>query len=58
VIGARDAVRQAQIYTARTFNYSSLVVAAGLFLLATIPMARLTDWVARRDQERRLQRTV
>jgi polar amino acid transport system permease protein len=58
VIGARDAVRQAQIYTARTFNYSSLVVAAGLFLLATIPMARLTDWVARRDQERRLQKTL
>jgi polar amino acid transport system permease protein len=58
VIGVRDAVREAQIYTARTFNYSSLVVAALLFLLATIPMARLTDWVARRDQERRLQRTL
>jgi polar amino acid transport system permease protein len=58
VIGVRDAVREAQIYTSRTFNYSSLVVAALLFLLATIPMARLTDWVARRDQARRLQRTV
>lgn len=58
VIGVRDAVREAQIYTQRTFNYSSLVVAALLFLLATIPMARLTDWVARRDQQRRLQRTV
>ncbi len=58
VIGVRDAVREAQIYTARTFNYSSLIAAAILFLLATIPMARLTDWVTRRDQERRLQRTV
>jgi polar amino acid transport system permease protein len=58
VIGVRDAVREAQIFTARTFNYSSLVAAAILFLLATIPMARLTDWVARRDQTRRLQRTV
>jgi polar amino acid transport system permease protein len=58
VIGVRDAVREAQIYTSRTFNYSSLVAAAILFLLATIPMARLTDWVARRDQARRLQRTV
>ena len=58
VIGVRDAVREAQIYTARTFNYSSLIAAAFLFLVATIPMARLTDWVARRDQERRLQRTV
>jgi polar amino acid transport system permease protein len=57
VLGVRDAVREAQIYTATTFNYSSLVVAAGLFLLATIPMARLADYVTRKDRERRLQRT-
>ncbi|MFN4057558.1 MAG: amino acid ABC transporter permease [Roseinatronobacter sp.] len=55
VIGVRDAVREAQIYTATTFNYSSLIVAALLFLLATIPMARLADWVNRRDRARRLQ---
>ena len=58
VLGVRDAVREAQIYTARTFNYSSLVAAAILFLLATIPMARFTDYVTRKDRERRLQRTV
>jgi polar amino acid transport system permease protein len=58
VIGAREAVRNAQIFTARTFNFSSYIVATLLFLLATIPMARLTDWVTRRDQERRLQRTL
>lgn len=58
VVGVRDAVREAQIYTARTFNYSSLVAAAGLFLLATIPMARLTDYVARKDRQRRLQGTA
>jgi len=58
VIGAREAVREAQIFTARTFNFSSYIVATLLFLLATIPMARLTDWVTRRDQERRLQRTL
>ena len=57
VLGVRDAVREAQIYTATTFNYSALVVAAGLFLLATIPMARLADWITRRDRARRLQRT-
>lgn len=56
VIGVRDAVREAQIYTATTFNYSALVVAAGLFLIATIPMARLADYVTRKDRERRLQR--
>lgn len=55
IIGVRDAVREAQIYTATTFNYSSLVVAALLFLLATIPMARLADWVTHRDRLRRLQ---
>jgi polar amino acid transport system permease protein len=55
VIGVRDAVREAQIYTARTFNYSSLIAAAVLFLLATIPLARFTDWVAKKDRERRLQ---
>lgn len=58
VIGVREAVREAQIYTSRTFNFSSMVTATLLFLLATIPLARLTDRVARRDQERRLQRTL
>ena len=57
VIGVREAVRASQIYTARTFNYSSLIVAAILFLLASVPLARYTDRVAQRDQERRLQRT-
>jgi polar amino acid transport system permease protein len=58
VIGVREAVRAAQIYTARTFNYSSLIGAAILFLIASVPLARFTDWYARRDQERRLQRTL
>ena len=58
VIGVRDAVREAQIYTARTFNYSSLIAAALLFLLATMPMARLTDYVSKKDRERRLQTTL
>ncbi|MBN2048813.1 MAG: ABC transporter permease subunit [Spirochaetales bacterium] len=58
VLGVRDAVREAQIYTARTFNYSSLVAAALLFLAATIPLARFTDYLSRKDRERRLQFTV
>lgn len=58
VIGVRDAVREARIYTSQTFNYSSLIAAAILFLIASIPMARFADWVTRRDQERRLQRTM
>jgi len=58
VIGVREAVREAQIYTSRTFNFSSMVTATLLFLLATVPLARFTDRVAKRDQERRLQRTL
>lgn len=58
VLGVRDAVREAQIYTARTFNYSSLIAAALLFLVATIPMARFADYVTRKDRERRLQMTL
>jgi polar amino acid transport system permease protein len=58
VLGIRDAVREAQIYTARTFNYSSLIAAALLFLVATIPLARFTDYVTKKDQERRLQKTT
>lgn len=55
VIGVRDAVREAQIYTARTFNYSSLIAAAILFMLATIPLARFADHLARKDRHKRLQ---
>ena len=58
VIGVREAVREAQIYTSRTFNWSSMIAASVLFLLATVPMARLTDHVARKDRERRLQVTL
>ncbi|MFN3643956.1 MAG: amino acid ABC transporter permease [Gemmobacter sp.] len=58
IIGVRDAVREAQIYTAQTFNYSALIVAAILFLAATVPMARLADWVARRDRARRTARVA
>lgn len=57
VIGIRDAVREASIIKDRTFNYSALVVAAILFLIASVPLARFTDWYARRDAERRLQQT-
>ncbi len=44
-----DAVLQAQIDVAATFNYTPYMVAGLLFLLLTIPMTRLTDWFARRQ---------
>ena len=44
VLGIREAVREAQIYTSRTFNYTSYVAATVLFLLASVPIARFADW--------------
>jgi polar amino acid transport system permease protein len=44
-----DAVLRAQIETAKTFNYTPYVVAGLLFVLLTIPMTRLTDWISRRQ---------
>jgi polar amino acid transport system permease protein len=53
VLGSIEAVRAAQIYSASQFNYASYVVAALLFVLITIPLARLTDHLIARDKRRR-----
>lgn len=53
VLGVREAVREAEIYTSRTFNYTSFVAATVLFLLISIPAARFADWYAARDRARR-----
>jgi polar amino acid transport system permease protein len=55
VLGIREAVREAEIYASRTFNYTSYVVATVLFLLASVPVARFTDWYTARDRRRRSQ---
>lgn len=54
VLGAIEANRAAQIYSETTFNYSSYVVAAILFIILTIPLARFTDHLIGRDRRRRL----
>ena len=46
------AARQAQIYSSRTFNFTSYLAAAALFLAATIPLTRLTDHLLRRQRRR------
>jgi polar amino acid transport system permease protein len=53
VIGPIEAARAAQIYSSVTFNYSSLVVAAALFILLTIPLARFTDHLIAKDRRKR-----
>jgi polar amino acid transport system permease protein len=54
VLGAIEANQAAQIYGSTVFNYSSFTVAAILFLLLTIPLARFTDRLIARDRQRRL----
>lgn len=49
ILGVVDAVRAAQIQTASDFNYTPYVVAGVLFICLTVPMARFTDWIARRQ---------
>jgi polar amino acid transport system permease protein len=53
VLGSIEAARAAQIYGAEQFNYASYVVAAALFVLITIPLARFTDHLIARDRRRR-----
>jgi polar amino acid transport system permease protein len=54
VLGAIEANQAAQIYASTVFNYSSFTVAAILFLILTIPLARFTDRLIDRDRRRRL----
>jgi polar amino acid transport system permease protein len=52
VLGSIEAARAAQIYASFEFNYASYVVAAVLFVLMTIPLARFTDRLIERDRRR------
>jgi polar amino acid transport system permease protein len=53
VLGVVDAVRSAQIATSVHFNYSPYVLAGMLFLAITIPLTRVTDFLAARTARRR-----
>lgn len=52
LIGPIDAAREAGIYSSRTFNFTSYVAAALIFLAITIPLTRLTDWLISRQRTR------
>lgn len=58
VLGIRDAAHEADIYKARTFNYTGFVVATLLFLAVSVPLTRFVDWYAARDRARRVQSSV
>jgi len=54
ILGTIEANKAADIYSEQVFNFSSFTVAAILFLILTIPLARFTDSLIARDRNRRL----
>jgi polar amino acid transport system permease protein len=52
-LGAVEAFQQSQIDANATFNFTSYLVAAALFVAITIPLARFTDVLVARDRRRR-----
>ena len=53
-IGVVEVFRQAQIDESASFNFTPYLATAALFLLLTVPLARLTDWLAARSRRRQL----
>ncbi|RKS72686.1 polar amino acid transport system permease protein [Motilibacter peucedani] len=49
ILGATDAIQAAAIITGRSFNFTPYMVAGLVFVALTIPMTRLTDYVAARS---------
>jgi polar amino acid transport system permease protein len=53
ILGPLEAFRVAQIEVSSTFNYTPLLAAATLYLLVTVPLARIVDRMQARDRLRR-----
>jgi polar amino acid transport system permease protein len=53
VLGVIEANRAAGIFSSTVFNYSGYTVAALLFLVLTVPLARFTDYLVARDRRKR-----
>jgi polar amino acid transport system permease protein len=51
-IGLIEVFRRAQILESGSFNFTPFLAAGLLFLVITIPLARLVDWIAARDRRR------
>jgi polar amino acid transport system permease protein len=52
VVGVFEALKAASDYGNYHFNYSPMVLAGVFFLVVTIPVARLTDWLSARARRR------
>ena len=53
-IGVVEVFRQTQIVQAAKFNFTPYLATALVFLVVTIPMARFTDWLLKREKDQRV----
>ena len=51
-IGVVEIFRQSQIRQAGSFNFTPYMATALIFIVITIPLARLVDWLVARDRRR------
>ncbi len=51
-LGVVEIFREASIIKAAKFNFTPLIAVALVFVVITIPLARLTDWLVARDRGR------
>jgi polar amino acid transport system permease protein len=56
LLGLVEAFRESQIEVAGSFNFTPYLATALLFLLLTIPLTRLADWLIARNRRRELAR--
>ncbi len=57
-IGVVEIFRQSQIRQSASFNFTPYLVTALVFLVVTIPLARVTDWLVARERDRRYASAV
>jgi len=53
LIGVLETFRRSQVDVSGSFNYTPYLATALLFVLITIPLARVTDWLIARERTRR-----
>jgi polar amino acid transport system permease protein len=54
VLGLVEIFRESSILKAATFNFTPLMAVALVYVVVTIPLARLTDWLVARDRARQV----
>jgi polar amino acid transport system permease protein len=57
-IGVVEIFRQSQVLQSARFNFTPYLATALVFLVMTIPLARLTDWLLKREKDRRFAGAV